>query len=168
MQLFCLFQIVWTNYEKDSECFCLTFTLVKTISKWDRGSLNKFHPRTIWNALSDLASFYACKRIWIGILTVQVYDFFRPYELTTKKRHIGVFLKFFPDSLKLERPWAFTFLGSLNPRDRTIDSTFMSFSGSLSKTKKRHIQKHNSLSFKLHKNERPEKEMGFYAYVYFL
>ena len=29
-----------------------------------------------WNASSDLASFHACKRIWKGILAVQIYDFF--------------------------------------------------------------------------------------------
>ena len=56
-----------------------------------------------------------------------------------KKHHTGVFLNFFLDSLKLERSWAFTFLGSLSPRDRTIGNTFMSFSGSLSKTKKQHF-----------------------------
>ena len=33
------------NFEKDSECFCLTFVLIKPISKWDRLSLYKFHPR---------------------------------------------------------------------------------------------------------------------------
>ena len=58
------------NSGKDSECFCLAFTLVKTISKWDRGSLYKFHPRKKWNASSDLASFHARKRIWIGVPTV--------------------------------------------------------------------------------------------------
>ena len=74
---------------------------------------------------------------------------------------------FFLDSLKLERSWEFTFLGSLNPQDRHIDYTFMSFSRSLSKTKKWPM-KHSSLSFKLHKNERLEKEKGFYTHVYSL
>lgn len=78
--------------------------------------------------------------------------------------YTGFFLKFFPDSLKLERPWAFTFLGSINPRDRNIDYTFMSFSGSLNKTKK-WLMKHSSFSFKLHKNERTKKEWRFYAHV---
>ena len=81
-----------------------------------------------------------------------------------KVPYIGVFLKFFLDSLKLERPWAFTFLGSLNPRDRNIDYTFMSFSESLNNAKKRPM-KHSSFSFKLHKNERTEKEWGFYAHI---
>ena len=47
MQLFSLFQIVWTNYEKDSECFHLCFILVKVISKWDRVSVYKFRTRKI-------------------------------------------------------------------------------------------------------------------------
>ena len=55
---------------KTTKCFCLAFALVKHISKWDRGSLYKFHPRKKLNALSDLASFHARKRIWISILTV--------------------------------------------------------------------------------------------------
>ena len=33
-----------TNFEKDTECFCLTFILVKHNSKWDQGSLYKFNP----------------------------------------------------------------------------------------------------------------------------
>ena len=53
-----------------------------------------------------------------------------------KAPYTWVFLKFFPNSLNMERPWAFTILGSLNPRDRTIDSTFMSFSGSITKYEK--------------------------------
>ena len=80
-----------------------------------------------WNASSDLTSFHARKRIWIGVPTVQIYDFFGPFGLTTEKRQVGVFLKFFPDSLNRERPWAFTFFGSLNPRDRITNYTFMSF-----------------------------------------
>ena len=84
-----------------------------------------------------------------------------------KASHIGVFLKFFPDYLKLERLWAFTFLGSLNPRDRNIDYNFMYFSGSLNKTKK-WLMKHSSFSFKLHKNERTKKEWGFYAQTSFM
>ena len=51
------------NSGKDTECFCLTFALVKPISKRDQGSLYKFHPRKKWNASSDLASFHAHKRI---------------------------------------------------------------------------------------------------------
>lgn len=58
------------NPENDTECFCLTFILVKPISKWDRGSLYKFHPRKKWNTSSDLASFHARKRIWIGVPAV--------------------------------------------------------------------------------------------------
>ena len=58
------------NLGKDIECFCLAFALVKNISKWDRGSLYKFHPRKKRNASSNLASFHACKRIWIGVLMV--------------------------------------------------------------------------------------------------
>ena len=152
------------NSDKDNECFCLTFVFIKPISKWDQCSLYKFHPHQKQNASGDLASFHAHKRIWNGVLAVQVYNFFGPYGLTTKKSHIAFFLKFFRDSLKLERPWAFTFLGSLNPRDHTINSTFMYFLGSLSKTKKQ-LLKRSSLSFKLHKNERLEKEKGFYAHV---
>jgi hypothetical protein len=51
------------KYEKYTKCFYLTFVLVKPISKRDRGSLYKFHPRKKWNASSDLASFHAHKRI---------------------------------------------------------------------------------------------------------
>ena len=43
----------------------------------------------------------------------------------------------------------------------------MYFSVSLNKTKKRPM-KQSSLSFKLHKNERPEKEKGFYAHIFSL
>ena len=48
-----------------------------------------------------------------------------------KEKSTGFFLKFFLDSLNRERPWAFTFLGSLNRRDCITDYTIMSFLGSL-------------------------------------
>ena len=66
-----------------------------------------------------------------------------------KAPYTGVFLKFFPDSLHMERRWAFTFLGSLNPWDRNTDYTFMSFSASKDYLWKRN---NNGVSFKVFSN----------------
>ena len=47
MQLFSLFQIVWTNYEKDLECFHLCFVLIKFISKWNDVERSFFFSRSL-------------------------------------------------------------------------------------------------------------------------
>ena len=65
------------NSWKDIECFCLTFTLVKTISKWDRGSLYKFHPRKKWNASSDLV--FSRSQKYLNLRPCNCFLFFKLY-----------------------------------------------------------------------------------------
>ena len=65
-----LFHTRSSTQEKIPSVFVLLSHSLKLLVNEDWGSLYKFHPRKKWNASSDLASFHARKRIWIGVSTV--------------------------------------------------------------------------------------------------
>ena len=60
------------------------------------------------------------------------------------------------------------FLGLINNTRSYYRQHFYVFFGVVKQNEKATFLKHSSLSFKLHKNERPEKEKGCYAYLYLL